>query len=155
MVLVASAAMTWNALHTETRAAETAATSMLPGTWSGSGRVYYTDNSTESLRCSGYYTGGGSELHMAIQCKSESRDIHIRSKLKISGDKVSGEWEERTFNATGSATGSAGANTLSLSLAGGGFSGNMSVSFSKTSHTVTITTQGIGMSRATINFGKS
>ena len=90
----------------------------------------------------------------AIECKSDSRAIHIRSKLRIEGSRVSGDWEERTFNATGSASGSAGANTMSLNLTGGGFTGSMSISFSKSSHIVSISTQGIGMSWARINFGR-
>ena len=88
---------------------------------------------------------------MAIQCKSDTNPINMRSRLKIDGSKASGDWEERTFNAAGSATGRAGSDSLSLSLAGGGFSGSMTVSFGKSRHSVSITTQGIGMKGANIS----
>ena len=52
-----------------------------------------------------YYTGGGSQLGLAILCKSESSNIHIRSKLSQSGGRITGTWEERTFNAEGNASG--------------------------------------------------
>ena len=107
---------------------------------------------SEGISCNAYYTGGERELSMAIQCRSEKNPIHIRSKLRIDGRRISGAWEERTFNATGTASGSIGASTINLSVSGGGFSGSMAVSVSRSSHQVSITTQGIAMSRATIGF---
>jgi hypothetical protein len=135
-------------------AVENSVVATLVGSWSGSGRIQYTDGSSESIRCTAYYTGGGSELRMAIQCQSESNSIHMRSRLRIDGARASGDWEERTFNANGSASGRVGGSSMSLSLSGGGFTGSMSVSFSKSQHSVSISTQGIGMSKATIGFNR-
>lgn len=128
--------------------------STLSGGWGGSGRISYTDGSSENISCSAYYTGSGNELRMAIQCRSDKNPIHIRSRLRIDGSRASGDWEERTFNASGSASGSVGSSSMSLNVSGGGFTGTMSVSFSKSSHTVTITTQGVAMSRATMRFSR-
>lgn len=135
-------------------AAEVSAVQTLAGSWGGSGRIYYTDGSSESIRCTAYYTGGSGALKMAIQCKSERNSIHVRSQLRISGSRASGEWEERTFNVSGSASGQVGGSSMSLNLGGGGFSGTMSVSFGSQAHTVTITTQGIAMNRATMSFNR-
>jgi hypothetical protein len=135
-------------------AAEAGAVSTLVGSWGGSGRIRYTDGSSESIRCTAYYTGGGNELRMAIQCQSDRNPIHIRSRLKIVGSRASGEWEERTFNASGTASGSVGASRISLNISGGGFAGSMSVSFKKSSHSVSISTQGIPMKGATITFSR-
>lgn len=126
----------------------------LLGSWGGSGRLHFTDGTSASISCTGNYTGGGDELRMAIQCKSESTPIHIRSRLKVSGGRASGEWEERTYNASGSASGKAGAGSVSLGLSGGGFSGSMSVSYSRSHQNITISTQGIGMSKATISLNR-
>ena len=130
------------------------AVSTLVGSWGGTGRITYTDGSSEGIRCTAYYSGGGSELRMAIQCRSDKNPIHIRSTLRISGSRASGDWEERTFNASGSASGSVGSSSMSLNISGGGFSGSMSVSFGKASHSVSISTQGIAMSRATMSFSR-
>ena len=135
-------------------AVEANAVTALIGSWGGSGRISYTDGSSESIRCTAYYTGGGNELRMAIQCKSDKNPIHIRSKLRIDGNRASGEWEERTFNASGTASGKIGAGSMSLGISGGGFTGSMSVSFTKSSHSVNISAQGIAMSRVTIGFGR-
>ncbi len=128
--------------------------SSLIGNWSGNGRITYTDGSSEGIHCNAYYTGGASELKMAIQCQSEKNPIHIRSQLRIQGSRASGSWEERTFNASGSASGSVGSSSMSLNVSGGGFTGSMTVSFGKSSHSVSISTQGIAMSRATMNFSR-
>jgi hypothetical protein len=135
-------------------AAETGVIETLLGSWGGSGRISYTDGTTERLQCTANYTGAGNELHMAIQCRSDNNTIHIRSKLKIDGGRASGEWEERTFNVTGSAAGTARGNAISLNFSSGGFTGSMSVSFSRTSQNVSISTLGIAMSRATMSLAR-
>lgn len=138
----------------EIHAIEAPVIATLAGSWGGSGRISYTDGSSESIRCNAYYTGGGNTLNMAIQCKSNSNAIHVRSKLRIDGARASGEWEERTFNANGTASGRVDGSSMSLSLGGGGFTGTMSVSFGKSSHSVSISTQGIAMSKATMSFSR-
>lgn len=135
-------------------AAAQGAVAPLIGSWSGSGRITYTDGSSEGIHCSAYYSGGGSDLSMAIQCKSDRNPIHIRSRLRISGSRATGSWEERTFNASGSASGNIGSSSMNLSVSGGGFTGSMAVSFSRSSHSVTINTQGIAMRRASISFSR-
>lgn len=137
-----------------TPASAQTAVSTLVGSWGGSGRIAYTDGSSEGIRCTAYYSGGGSDLRMAIQCRSDKNPIHIRSTLRISGSRASGDWEERTFNASGTASGSVGSSSMSLNISGGGFSGSMSVSIGKASHSVSISTQGIAMSRATMSFSR-
>jgi hypothetical protein len=135
-------------------AADAAAVRTLLGAWGGNGRVTYTDGTSENLRCTANYTGGGSDLRMAIQCKSDTNTIHVRSRLRIDGSRAAGEWEERTFNANGSASGTAGSGSMSLGISGAGISGSMSVSFSSASHNVSITTQGIAMSRVSMSFSR-
>jgi len=135
-------------------AAAQSGVSTLVGSWSGSGRISYTDGTSEGIHCTAYYSGGGSDLSMAIQCKSDKNPIHIRSRLRISGARASGEWEERTFNASGAASGSVSASSINLNVSGGGFTGSMAVSFSRSSHSVTISTQGIAMRRASISFSR-
>jgi hypothetical protein len=150
----AAAATALVALSLPADAADSAAVATLLGNWSGGGRIHYTDGSTETIRCTAFYTGGGNDLHMAIQCQGQGNPIHMRSRVKIDGTRVTGDWEERTFNASGNATGKVGADNMSLSLNGGGFSGTMSVSFSKSQHSVNIGTQGIGMTKAAISLNR-
>lgn len=127
---------------------------VLLGSWRGSGQIRLTDGRAERLKCNAYYTGGGSQLGMAIRCQSESSNVEIRSKLSQSGSRITGTWEERTFNAVGTATGQATASMISLQIAGG-VTGTMRVSYSGSRQSVAISTQGIALKSVTIDLTRS
>lgn len=126
----------------------------LLGSWSGTGQIRYDTGAPETIRCSAHYSGGGQSLRLAIRCKSTSYDIDIRGQLGQQGERVSGTWEERTFNATGEAGGKISNGRLSLSITGGGLSGSMLVSYAGSRQTVVITTQGIPMKSVNVTMGR-
>src|SRR5262245_8377069 len=76
----------------------------LLGSWGGSGQIRYDDGQSEDIKCTAYYTGGGTKLKLAIRCRGGSAEVDIRGELTAQGDKVTGTWEERTFNAAGEAS---------------------------------------------------
>src|ERR1700747_2371307 len=80
---------------------------VLLGSWRGYGQMELSEGKTERLKCNAYYTGGGSRLGVAIRCQSEISNIEFRSKLSQSDGRISGTWEERTYNAEGTASGQA------------------------------------------------
>jgi len=125
----------------------------LNGSWSGSGRIRLEDGKTEGLKCKAYYLpkGGGAELGLALRCASASNKIELRANLTSSGNRVSGSWEERAFNATGSVSGHASGNRLNLSIDGGGFSGSMAVTTTGKSQAIAVSTQGIGLRGVNVN----
>ncbi|MGD9667647.1 MAG: hypothetical protein AB7U75_01155 [Hyphomicrobiaceae bacterium] len=116
----------------------------LAGTWSGQGKVRLEGGKSESIRCRAYYTtsNGGSGLGMAIRCASASNKIEMRANLNYSNGDITGNWEERTYNATGEVKGQATSSRLTLSIAGGGLNGSMSVRLGGASQTVNISTTG-------------
>ena len=126
----------------------------LLGSWGGSGQIWLDQGRTERIKCNAYYTGGGAELGLAIRCQSDNYKIEIRSKLSYSGGRLSGNWEERTFNAPGNATGTATPSKISLSISGG-VSGTMVVSYSKSRQSVSISTQGVALKSVQIALGRS
>ena len=126
----------------------------LLGSWRGAGQIRLSDGRTERLKCNAYYTGGGSQLGMAIRCQSESSNVEIRSKLSQTGGRISGTWEERTFNAVGTASGQASGSRISLQISGG-VSGTMQVSYSASRQSVAISTQGIALKSVTIDLSRS
>jgi hypothetical protein len=127
----------------------------LLGSWAGSGQIRYDDSSSEGIRCNAYYTGSAERLHLAIRCRSDSTEVEIRGILTRKGDALSGTWEERTFHASGEATGRITGDKLNLSISGGGFSGSMGVAYAGTKQTVTIATQGIKMRSVNVTMSKS
>jgi hypothetical protein len=116
----------------------------LTGTWTGSGQVRLEDGKTEGLKCKAYYTpkSGGSGLGLALRCASASNKIELRASLSSAGGRVSGDWEERSFNAAGTVTGQATADSIRLSIAGGGFTGSMVVKTSGGSQSISVAAQG-------------
>jgi len=128
----------------------------LEGNWSGSGQIRLDGGQTERLKCTAYYRhkDGGAGLSIAIRCASQNNKIELRASIINQGGKLSGSWEERTFNAAGEVTGQASDNRISLSITGGGLSGSMVVSFSPSSQRVSITTEGTGLKGVNINLSR-
>lgn len=115
----------------------------LAGTWSGSGTAQLEGGKTESLRCKGYYTSGdgGAALGLSIRCANASAKVELRANLNYSNGSVSGDWEERTYNQSGSISGKANSSKISLAISGG-IEGSMSVSLGGSKHSVSVSTGG-------------
>jgi hypothetical protein len=131
--------------------------STLNGTWSGAGQIKLEGGSTESLKCRAYYTAkdDGAGLGLAIRCASASNKIELRANLTYASGKVSGDWEERQFNAGGSVSGQASGSKINLAITGGGVNGSLTVALSGATHSVSIQTTGIGLRAVTINLSRS
>ncbi|MCB1511000.1 MAG: hypothetical protein KDJ36_08855 [Hyphomicrobiaceae bacterium] len=127
----------------------------LIGSFSGRGTIVFSGNKRERIKCNAYNTGGGEEFRLVIRCASTSYKIEIRSKLSRSGSQLSGTWEERTYNAEGQASGRISAGNVSLNVSGGGFTGRMTVSYSRGSQHVRISTKGIEMRSVEINMSRT
>jgi len=126
-------------------AAGDASLDVLAGSWRGGGTMSFESGETESISCNGYYRGAG-HLSVVIRCKGTSSNFELRSKLNSNGDKVSGSWEERTFNASGDASGTASAGKLNIQFSGS-LTGSLEMSFSSSSQSVSVTvgTKGAGI----------
>ena len=127
----------------------------LMGSWAGSGQIRYDDGQSEGIRCNAYYKGGGDKLNLAIRCRSATTEVEIRGQVTAQGGKLTGTWEERTFNASGEATGRVVGDKMNLSVTGGGFKGAMSVAYGSSKQTITISTEGIRMRSVNVTLGKS
>jgi len=143
-LIMAPAAVTLTPVEVSYARAENPFDTLL-GTWTGSGKLVLQGGQWESIKCNAYYTGGGSKLRLAVRCASASYKVEIRSKLTRAGDKISGTWEERTYNAAGSVSGRTLGDRLRFSISNGGFSGSMSVSYRGTEQLVSISTAGINL----------
>lgn len=127
----------------------------LLGAWSGQGTVVISDGKSESIKCNSYVTGGSSDLRYVIRCASPGYKIEIRSALKKDGRSLNGQWEERTYNASGDAKGQIDDGKITLSVSGGGFSGQMNVTYTAQQQTVVVTTAGIAMKSLHMRLAKA
>jgi hypothetical protein len=128
----------------------------LSGTWAGGGNLAYDSGAPDKLECLGYYksSGAGSNLSIAIRCKGDTK-LELRTKLDYQGGKLSGTWEERTYNASGEATGTATENKLNVQFSGS-LSGSMAIEFtpSTQSISVSILTTESGLKGAQVNLAR-
>ena len=152
-LLLVTAALVGLFMVTPSKEVEASPFDTLLGSWRGSGTVQL-NSGRERLSCNAYYTGGGNQLGMAIRCTSDSSKVEIRSKLSLSGGRISGNWEERTYNAQGSATGTATPGKISIRVSGS-INGSMVVNFSRSSQSVSISTSGSPLQRVSINLTRS
>jgi hypothetical protein len=91
----------------------------LSGSWSGSGQIRLDNGRSEGIRCSASYVPrAGTSLGLSLRCASQSNRIELRASLSSRGDRLSGSWEERSYNASGSVSGVAFGGTLRLSISG-------------------------------------
>lgn len=127
----------------------------LAGTWSGSGTAQLEGGKTESLRCKGYYTNGsgGTALGLSIRCANASAKVELRANLNYADGAVSGSWEERTYNQSGTISGKASASKMNLSITGG-IEGSMSVSVASGKHSVNVLTGGSALKGINISMSR-
>jgi hypothetical protein len=129
----------------------------LVGTWSGTGQAVMEDSKAETMRCKAYYTGqpGNNQpnagLGLAIRCANASAKIDLRATLAYTAGAVSGSWEERTYNAIGTAEGKGTASGVNLVITGGGLSGTLAVAITPNGHTVRFSNQGPGLKAVNID----
>lgn len=140
-------------LSTHSAAAD-ASLDVLAGAWHGGGTMSFESGKTEDISCNGYYKGAGN-LSVVIRCKGTSSNFELRSKLHSNGDKVSGSWEERTYNATGDASGTASAGKLNVQFSGS-LTGSLEMSFSSSSQSlsVSVDTKGAGIKGVRVSLNR-
>ncbi|NJO35050.1 MAG: hypothetical protein HC869_20000 [Rhodospirillales bacterium] len=128
----------------------------LVGSWSGNGRVVLDQGKSEPISCRAYYNAksAGADLAFAIRCASSSYKIEMRATLSQQNGQVTGQWEERTFNAAGAVSGRATDTSLNLAISGA-VSGTMSVTSGEASQRIEIKTVGSGLSGVTISLARS
>jgi hypothetical protein len=123
----------------------------MSGYWAGPGRIEFSEAASEALLCRAYYTTNRDRLGIAIYCASPSQKIELRGQVVAQGPSLTGTWEERSFNASGTVTGQATDQQMSLSIEGGGFSATMLVIQDDGQQTVSITTEGIGFKKVSVS----
>ncbi|MEO0730243.1 MAG: hypothetical protein AAFR23_08215 [Pseudomonadota bacterium] len=120
------------------------------GSWQGSGRIQFKDGRSESIVCRSYNTGAGDGLRLALRCASAGYKIELRSRLKVSGGRVTGTWEERNFNAQGAVEGRLADDAMALRVNGGGVTGDIAIARANEQLSYRIKTVGMTMTGVSV-----
>lgn len=117
----------------------------LAGTWRGVGRVQLLTGQSEALSCKAYFTAkdAGAGLGIALACASASNKIDLRAALTQAGEVITGSWEERSFNSTGSVNGTFANDRIELTI-DGTIKATMSITLEGKSQLISIATDGQG-----------
>ncbi len=139
-------------------AASASATSFqdLAGTWRGDGRVHLVSGQSEALSCKAYFTAkdAGAGLGIALACASASNKIDLRAALAQTGEAISGSWEERSFNSTGSVNGTFANDRIELTI-DGTIKATMSITLEGKSQLISISTDGQGFKSVDLELERS
>jgi len=114
------------------------------GSWSGNGTIAMNSGAQERIRCRVTYSVDptGRTLHQALRCASDSYNFNVSSDVVYSGGAITGTWTETTRQATGAVNGRAQPGSIVATVAGIGFTANLSLSAHGNQQSVTIRPQG-------------
>jgi hypothetical protein len=128
----------------------------LAGTWRGVGRVQLLTGQSEALSCKAYFTAKdkGAGLGIALACASASNKIDLRAGLSQAGQAISGSWEERSFNSTGSVSGTFSNERIELTI-DGTIKATMSIALEGKSQLISIATDGQGFRSVDLELERS
>lgn len=113
------------------------------GSWSGNGTVSLSDGTTERIRCKADYkvNGNGLGLKQNLHCASDSYKFDLSSDVTSNGDRISGNWSERSRNIFGNLQGTAGGGQIEVFVEASGFAANLTLTTRGNKQTVSISSK--------------
>jgi hypothetical protein len=127
----------------------------MSGSWSGAGEFRLQDGRSERIRCSALYAPrSGAGLGLALRCASAGNRIELRASLVSRGSRVSGSWEERSYNASGAVSGIAAGSSLRLAISGG-LNGYMVVTTNGRSQSISVRTDASALRGVSISLRRN
>lgn len=129
---------------------------LLPGRWTGWGKMTMDGGATEKVKCIATYfrESGGRELRHNLRCASNNYRIDAVARLSVNRGLVRGKWEERTYSTGGAVTGQVVGDGIAVNIVGRAFEASLRVETSKCRQTMNIAPKGMGVSRIAVDLAK-
>ena len=114
------------------------------GSWSGSGTVLLSDGTAEHIRCKANYkvAATGMSLKQTLNCASDSYKFDLSSDVTSQGDRISGNWSEKSRNIFGNLQGTAGGGQIDVFVEAAGFAANLNLRTNGSKQVVQIDSKG-------------
>ena len=127
----------------------------LDGYWSGGGTVVFSEGS-ERVKCAVRYKvgQGGTQIRQIMRCASADFSINATAELGVNGGQVAGNWEEKTYSATGQISGRYTGSSFVLTIKGANFTAAMNVGLSSCKQSITIHPRGLEVRRISMSLAK-
>jgi hypothetical protein len=128
----------------------------LTGYWSGNGSVVLANGKTERVKCQVFYKTGedSTQIRQSMRCASVDYSINALALLRVRGGQVTGSWEEKTYAAKGDVRGRLSGDTFALTIQGGNFTAVMNLTLSNCRQSISISPQGLEVTRVSIALAK-
>lgn len=129
---------------------------LLPGRWSGWGKMTMDGGQVEKVKCIATYfsEGGGRGLRHNMRCASPNYRIDAKAQLSVHSGKVSGNWEERNYATGGAVNGQVVGDGISANIVGQAFKASLRIETEKCRQTMTIKPTGMGVARIAVRLAK-
>ena len=110
----------------------------------GAGTVALSNGTTEHIRCKADYkvNANGLGLKQNLHCASDSYKFDLSSDVTSQGDRISGNWSEKSRNIFGNLQGTAGGGQIDVFVEASGFAANLNVRTNGTKQMVQIDSKG-------------
>jgi hypothetical protein len=114
------------------------------GSWSGSGTVALSNGTTENIRCKADYkvSSTGMGLKQNLHCASDSYKFDLSSDVTSQGERISGNWSEKSRNIFGNLQGTAGGGQIDVFVEASGFAANLNLRTTGNKQVVQIDSKG-------------
>jgi hypothetical protein len=114
------------------------------GSWSGSGTVALSNGTTERIRCKASYkvNGTGLGLKQSLNCASDSYKFDLSSDVTSQGERISGNWSEKSRNIFGNLQGTAGGGQIEVFVEASGFAATLNLRTNGSRQVVQIDSKG-------------
>ena len=114
------------------------------GSWSGTGTVTLSNGTAERIRCKADYkvATSGMGLKQALHCASDSYKFDLTSDVTSQGDRISGNWSEKSRNIFGNLQGTAGGGEISVFVEASGFAATLNLRTNGSKQVVQIESKG-------------
>jgi hypothetical protein len=114
------------------------------GSWSGNGTVALSDGTKENIRCKADYkvNSTGLGLKQNLHCASDSYKFDLSSEVTSQGDRISGNWSERSRNIFGNLQGTAGGGQIDVFVEASGFAAKLTLRTTGNKQSVSISSKG-------------
>jgi hypothetical protein len=114
------------------------------GSWSGSGTVALSNGTTEHIRCKADYkvSSTGMGLKQNLHCASDSYKFDLSSDVTSQGERISGNWSEKSRNIFGNLQGTAGGGQIEVFVEASGFAANLNLRTNGNKQVVQIDSKG-------------
>jgi hypothetical protein len=106
--------------------------------------VALSNGTTENIRCKADYkvAAGGMGLKQALHCASDSYKFDLTSDVTSQGDRISGNWSEKSRNIFGNLQGTAGGGQISVFVEASGFAATLNLRTNGSKQVVQIESKG-------------